>query len=178
MLASLVFKKTKGTGSASNKALKTTPFGRSDAFTRGGFAIMPHATAPLSLMLSARMKWAAILFLFLFAQGVSAMDSKTTVIDELIKKENYAIELWEPRGLNPSAPEVITALEVVTNSFLKKLRQIQIDSDLNKSQQLEKVQRLVDSLPWNDFDTEEKEFLADTIAPAIASLGFDPWSII
>ena len=51
MLASLVFKKTKGTGSAYNKALKTTPFGRSDAFTRGGFAIMPHATAPLSLML-------------------------------------------------------------------------------------------------------------------------------
>lgn len=53
MLASLVFKKTKGTGSAYNKALKTTPFGRSDAFTRGGFAIMPHATAPLSLMLYA-----------------------------------------------------------------------------------------------------------------------------
>ena len=51
MLASSVFKQTKGTGSASNKALKTTPFGRSDAFTRGGFAIMPHATAPLSLML-------------------------------------------------------------------------------------------------------------------------------
>ena len=53
MLASLVFQKTKGTGSASTKALKTTPFGRSDAFTRGGFAIMPHATAPLSLMLGA-----------------------------------------------------------------------------------------------------------------------------
>ncbi len=51
MLASTVFKKTKGTGFAYNKALKTTPFGRSDAFTRGGFAIMPHATAPLSLML-------------------------------------------------------------------------------------------------------------------------------
>ncbi|AEF02819.1 hypothetical protein ambt_06410 [Alteromonas naphthalenivorans] len=51
MLASTVFKKTKGTGSAYNKALKTTPFGRSDAFTRGGFAMMPHATAPLSLML-------------------------------------------------------------------------------------------------------------------------------
>ena len=52
MLASTVFKKTKGTGSAYNKALKTTPFGCSDAFTRGGFAIMPHATAPLSLMLA------------------------------------------------------------------------------------------------------------------------------
>ena len=46
MLASTVFKKTKGTGSAYNKALKTTPFGRSDAFTRGGFAIMPHMSAP------------------------------------------------------------------------------------------------------------------------------------
>ena len=56
MLASTVFKQTKGNGSASNKALKTTPFGRSDAFTRGGFAIMPHATAPLSLMLYANLK--------------------------------------------------------------------------------------------------------------------------
>ena len=53
MLASTVFKKTKGTGFAYNKALKTTPFGCSDAITRGGFAIMPHATAPLSLMLCA-----------------------------------------------------------------------------------------------------------------------------
>ena len=51
MLASTVFKKTKGTGSAYNKALKTTPFGRSDAFTRGGFAIMPHVNTPLNLML-------------------------------------------------------------------------------------------------------------------------------
>ena len=51
MLALTVFNKAEGTGSAYNKALKTTPFGRSDAFTRGGFAIMPHANAPLSLML-------------------------------------------------------------------------------------------------------------------------------
>jgi hypothetical protein len=56
MLASTIFKQTKGNGSASNKSLKTTPFGRSDAFTRGGFAIMPHATAPLSLMLGAKWK--------------------------------------------------------------------------------------------------------------------------
>jgi len=57
MLALTVFKQTKGTGFASNKALKTTPFGRSDAFTRGGFAIMPHATAPLSLMLRLQRKF-------------------------------------------------------------------------------------------------------------------------
>ena len=47
MLASSVFTQTKGTGSASNKALKITPFGRSDAFTRGGFAIMPYVSAPV-----------------------------------------------------------------------------------------------------------------------------------
>ncbi|WP_269521324.1 hypothetical protein, partial [Alteromonas sp. BMJM2] len=34
MLALLVFKNAKGTGSASNKALKFTPFGRWDANTR------------------------------------------------------------------------------------------------------------------------------------------------
>ena len=46
MLALLIFNKAKGTGSASNKALKFTPFGRSDAFTRGGFAIIAHVFAP------------------------------------------------------------------------------------------------------------------------------------
>ncbi|MGB0566701.1 MAG: hypothetical protein ACPGKV_09030 [Alteromonas macleodii] len=54
MLASTVFKQTKGNGSASNKALKTTPFGRSDAFTRGGFAIMPHVPAPVIEKLCAK----------------------------------------------------------------------------------------------------------------------------
>ncbi|WP_419226601.1 hypothetical protein [Alteromonas sp. OM2203] len=48
MLASTVFKKIKGTGFAYNKALKTTPFGRSwDANTQGRFAIMPYVLAPL-----------------------------------------------------------------------------------------------------------------------------------
>ncbi|MBJ2131127.1 hypothetical protein JC525_19610 [Alteromonas sp. IB21] len=62
MLALSVFKKTKGTGSASNKALKSTPFGRSDAFTRGGFAIMPHANAPLSLMLcDSKVPWKVLI---------------------------------------------------------------------------------------------------------------------
>ena len=49
MLALTVFKQTKGTGSASNKALKTTPFGRWDAnmwanSLRSDFS--PHVSAP------------------------------------------------------------------------------------------------------------------------------------
>ncbi|WP_269521294.1 hypothetical protein [Alteromonas sp. BMJM2] len=49
MLTSTVFKKTKGTGSASNKALKFTPFGRWDANTRADSLrsdFSPHASAP------------------------------------------------------------------------------------------------------------------------------------
>ena len=37
--------------------------------------------------------------------------------------------------------------------------------------------KLVDNLPWYDLDTEEKEFLADVLAPAIESLGMNPWLI-
>lgn len=37
-----------------------------------------------------------------------------------------------------------------------------------------KINGLVDDLPWFDLDTEEKEFLADVLAPAIKSAGFDP----
>ncbi|OJF70347.1 hypothetical protein BK026_17065 [Alteromonas sp. V450] len=50
MLASTVFKKTKGTGSAYNKALKTTPFGRSDANARR-LRHYRRTFAPLSLAL-------------------------------------------------------------------------------------------------------------------------------
>ncbi|MBQ4831616.1 hypothetical protein J8L84_20285 [Alteromonas sp. MMG017] len=49
ILASSVFKQTKGTGSASNKALKFTPFGRWDANTRADSLrsdFSPRASAP------------------------------------------------------------------------------------------------------------------------------------
>ena len=49
MLALLVFKNAKGTGSASNKTLKFTPFGRWDANTRADSLrsdFSPRASAP------------------------------------------------------------------------------------------------------------------------------------
>lgn len=106
------------------------------------------------------------------------MAESATVIDDLIKKENYALELWEPRGLNPSPPEVISSLEITTNRFLESLKRIHAQSSLSEEEKRVKVQALVDDLPWLDYDTEEKEFLADTIAPAIEFVGFNPWSII
>ncbi|WP_194866760.1 hypothetical protein [Pseudoalteromonas sp. PPB1] len=99
-------------------------------------------------------------------------------IEELIVNDNYALQLWEERGLMPSPAPVIKQLENVTVSFLKYLKAINENSELDKPSKLEQVQRLVDQLPWDDFDTEEKEFLADVIAPAIESMGFNPWSII
>lgn len=99
-------------------------------------------------------------------------------IEELIVNDNYTLPLWEERGLMPSPAPVIKQLENVTVSFLKSLKAIDENSELDKPSKLEKVQRLVDQLPWDDFDTEEKEFLADVIAPAIESMGYNPWSII
>ena len=99
-------------------------------------------------------------------------------IDELILNNNYALPLWEQRGLVPSSAPVIKQLESVTIKFLKSLKAINERAELDKDAKLKKVQKLVDQLPWDDFDTEEREFLADVIAPAIESMGYNPWSII
>jgi len=107
-----------------------------------------------------------------FAQGSSVK------IEELILNDNYALPLWEKRGLMPSPAPVIKQLESVTVTFLKSLKAINENSGLDKPSKLEHVQKLVEQLPWDDFDTEEKEFLADVIAPAIESMGFNPWAII
>ncbi|WP_371196406.1 hypothetical protein [Glaciecola sp. SC05] len=124
------------------------------------------------------MKLTLLVVLVSLSFGISAMDKTAKLIDDLILKKNFAIELWEPRGLNPSRPEVILSLEKTTNDFLKSLRHIHLNSDFTKDLRKSNIQTLVDNLPWSDFDTEEREFLADTIAPAIESMGFDPWSII
>ncbi|CCO47846.1 hypothetical protein VIBNISOn1_400008 [Vibrio nigripulchritudo SOn1] len=107
-----------------------------------------------------------------FTQGSSLK------IDDLIQKDNYALPLWEQRGLVPSPEHVIKRLERVTVNFLENLKKINENSELDAPSKLEKVQSLVDELPWDSFDTEEKEFLADVIAPAIESMGYNPWSII
>jgi len=114
----------------------------------------------------------SVLSINCFAQGSSMK------IEELILNDNYALPLWEKRGLNPSPASVIKKLESVTVNFLKTLKLISEDSKLDESSKLDKVQKLVDQLPWDDFDTEEKAFLADVIAPAIESMGYNPWLII
>ena len=99
------------------------------------------------------------------------------IIDELLVKDNYAAQSWEDRGLIPSPKNVVQLLNSATKIFLIDLRNIEQNSSLNNAEKLKLIQSLVDGLPWPDLDTEEKEFMADVLAPAIKSIGFDPWSI-
>ncbi|QXP53580.1 hypothetical protein [Cellulophaga sp. HaHa_2_1] len=86
-------------------------------------------------------------------------------------------QYWEERGLNQSDAEVVQILRNSTNDFLDKLSTI-VNANTPKESKLTAIQNIVDDLPWDDLDTEEKEFLSEVIAPAIEAAGFDPWSII
>ncbi len=97
-------------------------------------------------------------------------------IDKLLQTDNFAIAEWEERGLIPSATEIIKELETVTQEFLLNLKKIE-ENQLDKKQKLEKVTILLNELPWDNFDTEEKEFLADVLAPVINYIGLSPSDI-
>lgn len=88
--------------------------------------------------------------------------------------ENH--ENWKLRELNPSDEHIVNILRTSTNSFLAELENV---NNLNSTLEtkLNEISDLVDELPWSELDTEEKEFLADTLTPAIKAAGFDPWSI-
>ncbi|WP_282117332.1 hypothetical protein [Cellulophaga baltica] len=86
-------------------------------------------------------------------------------------------QYWEERGLNQSDDTVVQILRNSTNDFLDKLSTI-VNANTPKESKLIAIQNIVDNLPWDDLDTEEKEFISEVIAPAIEAAGFDPWSII
>lgn len=77
-------------------------------------------------------------------------------------------ENWEARGLNPSDQQVIDVLRKATNDFLDRL--VEIDNSNEPSEtKLNQISNLIDELPWDELDTEEKEnFFERLIRPAIA----------
>jgi len=83
---------------------------------------------------------------------------------------------WEARGLNPSDPSVILILSKATNDFLEKIEKIHNSNEPSETR-LKQISKIVDELPWDELDTEEKEFMADELAPAIKAAGFNPWTI-
>ncbi len=101
---------------------------------------------------------------------------KSTV--EKIKTSNIYEnpENWLSRGLNPSDQSVVLILRNATIEFLDKLEVI-YNNNKSSATKLNQVSAIVDELPWDDLDTEEKEFMADELAPAIQAAGFNPWEI-
>ncbi|MCW3169416.1 hypothetical protein OMO38_12885 [Chryseobacterium sp. 09-1422] len=83
---------------------------------------------------------------------------------------------WQTRGLMPSNKPVVLLLRKATNDFLDKLEEIYKRKE-SSEEKLELVSEIVDELPWDELDTEEKEFLADTLTPAIKAAGLDPVTI-
>ena len=101
---------------------------------------------------------------------------KSNNLFEISSKIYETPENWEKRGLNISDDKTIQILTKSTNDFLKKLSDIN-ESELSNEVKLKEINKIVDNLPWSDLDTEEKEFLADVLAPAIEKCGFNPWEI-
>ncbi|WP_432460720.1 MULTISPECIES: hypothetical protein [unclassified Agarivorans] len=104
------------------------------------------------------------------------MSNFEQIITKAKATDNYSLEAWESRGLNISVPEVVKLLNETTICFLDKLKSVGILVE-DAEQRFSDVNDLVDDLPWDDLDTEEKEFLADVLVPCIESLGLDAWSM-
>lgn len=85
-------------------------------------------------------------------------------------------ENWEARGLTPSGQSVVVTLRKATNDFLEQLEKIYNSSESSETK-LTQVSEIVDALSWDQLDTEEKEFMADELAPAIKAAGFNPWAL-
>lgn len=99
------------------------------------------------------------------------------VIERIRTSEIYESQKnWIARGLNQSDQEVILILRNATNDFLEKLQEIH-NSNESSETKLKQISSIVDELPWGELDTEEREFMADELAPAIKAAGFDPWVI-
>lgn len=115
--------------------------------------------------------------IFVLLLVYSSMVQGNMTIQAILEKDNYAVSEWDKRGLIPSPIATIQLMDKSTKSFLKELKAVDL-KNTQKDDLYTKVLHLVDKLPWDDLDTEEREFLADTIVPAIESLGLDAWSMM
>ena len=100
------------------------------------------------------------------------------IIDDLLIKDHYSQKAWKERGLNPSPDSTITSMNIATKEFLIKLKPLSENKSPGNENLIAEVTKIVDDFPWDDFDREEKDFIADVIAPAIDSLGVSAWEII
>jgi alpha-L-fucosidase len=100
-----------------------------------------------------------------------------TLIKSLIDKKKFSKEDWLERGVNPSSKVVIDKMNKVTNQFLISLDQADILA-LSEDQMLETVEKIMDKIPWSDFDTAERDFIFEEIKPVLLKLEIDLFSLL
>lgn len=95
-------------------------------------------------------------------------------IEAYSQQDHYSVDRWLDRGLTPSPKRVVDLLNRSTAQFLAELIILRDQGSLDSRPFNADVLALVNGLPWDELDTEEKEFLAETLALSIESLGLNP----
>ncbi|RYU81832.1 DUF4844 domain-containing protein [Hymenobacter persicinus] len=91
------------------------------------------------------------------------MSSRTLINLQAFQAENkFADAVWEARGLNSSASELLAHMKSLFNDCTEKLI-IQVQQGTTKRQLKQTLVMGLTTFDSGDYDTEEKEFIADRI---------------
>jgi hypothetical protein len=93
-------------------------------------------------------------------EKIKLNDNQISKLDSLKKSELYADSEWDKRGLIPSEKEKVEQMKLLTNECLDKI--IEESRDYQTKSNYKKVlENGLRRFNKSDFDTEEKEFIAD-----------------
>jgi len=91
--------------------------------------------------------------------------NKSSELEIFKLKQKFPLDKWEQRGLIPSASDVISEMEDTINRFVDFFKEnIEMErSDLEELNQLIRTYVLNEVYYSLKFDTEEREFIYDTM---------------
>ncbi len=96
-----------------------------------------------------------------------------SMIKILLNKKKFEEEEWLERGVNPSSSNVIDKMVAVTNAFLVRLDHADVLAISDNDQRLETIEAIMDKIPWDDFESEERDFIFEEITPVLMKLEVD-----
>ncbi len=88
--------------------------------------------------------------------------AKISLLSELKTKNKFTAEAWEERGLNPSGPEIINAMNQVVDKLIEKII-IGLKADYDEQALKQIIKQVLVKVDEFRFDTEELELLCDWI---------------
>lgn len=88
------------------------------------------------------------------------MLSIITQLEARKEQDNFPLEGWEARGLNPSPEDIRKGMNLAISEFVDFLI-AQLTASLSKEDLQERVQEYFDEMDIYDFDTEEREWIVD-----------------